>query len=211
MYSGQAMVHTSGALGAEVLEPAQAAGHTDRRAFPPSSPSPTRNGRSPRSTARPWPSKVTTSWRCSCPRWRTGSVPRPSVSLPGPRFAYHAAAVLAAGGFVALLDAIAELGAVAGLDERGSPGDLRPAHRGHTGQRPGTRDRRGPDRTDHPRRRRDAGRISRRWRRTPRGPRSCVAAARREIELGTASWRARTGDRVGDDCDARTALCKGGL
>jgi predicted short-subunit dehydrogenase-like oxidoreductase (DUF2520 family) len=34
--------------------------------------------------------------------------------------AYHAAAVLAAGGFVALLDAIAELGRVAGLDEAGS-------------------------------------------------------------------------------------------
>ena len=34
--------------------------------------------------------------------------------------AYHAAAVLAAGGFVALLDAIAELGRVAGLDEAGA-------------------------------------------------------------------------------------------
>jgi predicted short-subunit dehydrogenase-like oxidoreductase (DUF2520 family) len=39
---------------------------------------------------------------------------------PGSKAAYHAAAVLAAGGFVALLDAIAELGAVAGLDEEGS-------------------------------------------------------------------------------------------
>jgi predicted short-subunit dehydrogenase-like oxidoreductase (DUF2520 family) len=38
----------------------------------------------------------------------------------GSKAAYHAAAVLAAGGFVALLDAIAELGRVAGLDEAGS-------------------------------------------------------------------------------------------
>ncbi len=39
---------------------------------------------------------------------------------PGSKAAYHAAAVLAAGGFIALLDAIAELGRVAGLDEAGS-------------------------------------------------------------------------------------------
>jgi predicted short-subunit dehydrogenase-like oxidoreductase (DUF2520 family) len=38
----------------------------------------------------------------------------------GSKAAYHAAAVLAAGGFVALLDAIAQLGRVAGLDEAGS-------------------------------------------------------------------------------------------
>ena len=39
---------------------------------------------------------------------------------PGSKAAYHAAAVLAAGGFIALLDAIAELGRVAGLDEAGA-------------------------------------------------------------------------------------------
>ena len=38
----------------------------------------------------------------------------------GAKPAYHAAAMLAAGGLVALLDAIAELGRVAGLDEAGS-------------------------------------------------------------------------------------------
>jgi predicted short-subunit dehydrogenase-like oxidoreductase (DUF2520 family) len=37
--------------------------------------------------------------------------------LPGTKAAYHAAAMLSAGGVVALLDAIAELGRVAGLDE----------------------------------------------------------------------------------------------
>ena len=39
---------------------------------------------------------------------------------PGTKAAYHAGAVLAAGGFVALLDAIARLAAVAGLDEAGA-------------------------------------------------------------------------------------------
>jgi predicted short-subunit dehydrogenase-like oxidoreductase (DUF2520 family) len=39
---------------------------------------------------------------------------------PGAKAAYHAAAVLAAGGVVALLDAIATLGRVAGLDEAGA-------------------------------------------------------------------------------------------
>jgi predicted short-subunit dehydrogenase-like oxidoreductase (DUF2520 family) len=39
---------------------------------------------------------------------------------PGGKAAYHAAAVLAAGGFIGLLDAIAELGRGAGLDEAGS-------------------------------------------------------------------------------------------
>ncbi|HYL41388.1 MAG TPA: DUF2520 domain-containing protein, partial [Candidatus Binatus sp.] len=38
----------------------------------------------------------------------------------GSKAAYHAAAMLSAGGLVALLDAIAELGRVAGLDEPGS-------------------------------------------------------------------------------------------
>jgi predicted short-subunit dehydrogenase-like oxidoreductase (DUF2520 family) len=39
---------------------------------------------------------------------------------PGTKAAYHAAAVLSAGGLVAMLDAIAELGRVAGLDEGAS-------------------------------------------------------------------------------------------
>jgi predicted short-subunit dehydrogenase-like oxidoreductase (DUF2520 family) len=45
---------------------------------------------------------------------------QPVRLAPGSKAAYHAAAVLAAGGFVALLDAISELGRVAGLDEPGS-------------------------------------------------------------------------------------------
>ena len=107
---------------------------------------------------------------------------------PGSKAAYHAAAVLAAGGFVALLDAIAELGRVAGLDEAGSLADLRAAHRADAGQRPGARHPRGADRPDDPRRRRHAAaRTSRRSRRTPRTSCRCtVAAAEREIALAEA-------------------------
>jgi predicted short-subunit dehydrogenase-like oxidoreductase (DUF2520 family) len=47
-----------------------------------------------------------------------GGVP---VRLPeGTKAAYHAAAVLASGGLVALLDAVVKLGAAAGMDEHGA-------------------------------------------------------------------------------------------
>lgn len=119
MYSGQAMVHTSGALGAEVLEPAMAAG-TQIGAF------------------HPLVAFADTELAVAALRGATvaiegddqltdllarmaDAIGAHAVRLaPGTKAAYHAAAVLAAGGFVALLDAIAELGRVAGLDERGS-------------------------------------------------------------------------------------------
>jgi predicted short-subunit dehydrogenase-like oxidoreductase (DUF2520 family) len=119
MYSGQAMVHTSGLLGSEVLAPAMAAG-TQIGSF------------------HPLVAFADTERAVDALHGATvavegdeqlldllarmaeaiGAVP---VRLaPGTKPAYHAAAVLAAGGFVALLDAIARLGAVAGLDEAGS-------------------------------------------------------------------------------------------
>ena len=49
---------------------------------------------------------------------------------PGGKQAYHAAAVLAAGGFVALLDAIAEAARGAGLDEAGALAIYGPLIRG---------------------------------------------------------------------------------
>ena len=58
--------------------------------------------------------------RRSWPGWPRRSAATPVRLAPGAKAAYHAAAVLAAGGFVALLDAIAELGRVAGLDEAGA-------------------------------------------------------------------------------------------
>jgi len=119
MYGGQAMIHTSGALGAEVLAPAMAAG-TQIGAF------------------HPLVAFADTERAVEALHGATVAIEgddqlatmladmaeaigaRPVRLAPGSKAAYHAAAVLAAGGFVALLDAIAELGRVAGLDEAGS-------------------------------------------------------------------------------------------
>ena len=119
MYGGQAMIHTSGALGAEVLDPAMAAG-TQVGAFHPL----VAFADTERAIAALHGATVAIEGddqlaaMLSSMAERLG---RHAVRLaPGSKAAYHAAAVLAAGGFVALLDAIAELGAVAGLDEAGS-------------------------------------------------------------------------------------------
>ena len=119
LYSGQALVHTSGALGAEVLAPAMAAG-TQIGSF------------------HPLVAFADTELSVHALRGATVAIEgddqlailladmaeaigATAVRLaPGSKAAYHAAAVLAAGGFVALLDAIVELGAVTGLDEQGS-------------------------------------------------------------------------------------------
>ena len=119
MYSGQAMIHTSGALGAEVLAPAMAAG-TQIGAF------------------HPLVAFADTERAVEALHGATVAIEgddqlaamladmaeaigaTPVRLAPGSKAAYHAAAVLAAGGFIALLDAIAELGRVAGLDEAGS-------------------------------------------------------------------------------------------
>ena len=119
MYSGQAMIHTSGALGAEVLAPAMAAG--------------TQVG-----TFHPLVAFADTERAVEALHGATVAIEgddqlatmlaemaevvgaNPVRLAPGSKAAYHAAAVLAAGGLIALLDAIAELGRVAGLDEAGS-------------------------------------------------------------------------------------------
>jgi len=117
LYSGQALVHTSGALGPEVLEAAMAAG-TQAGTFHPL----VAFADVDRSLAALRGATIAID---ADPQLATllgdlaeavGAVP---VRLaPGTQAAYHAAAVLAAGGFVALLDAIVRLGGVAGLDER---------------------------------------------------------------------------------------------
>ncbi|MFI5291282.1 MAG: Rossmann-like and DUF2520 domain-containing protein, partial [Candidatus Limnocylindrales bacterium] len=119
MYGGQAMVHTSGALGADVLLPAMAAG-TQIGAF------------------HPLVAFADTDRAVEALHGATVAIEgddqlsallaemaeaigaHPVRLAPGSKAAYHAAAVLAAGGFVALLDAIVELGRVAGLDEAGA-------------------------------------------------------------------------------------------
>jgi predicted short-subunit dehydrogenase-like oxidoreductase (DUF2520 family) len=120
LYSGQSLVHTSGLLGAEVLAPAQAAG-SQIGAFHPLVSFTSDVERSVAAL------KGATIALEGDDRLMTlladlaealGAVP---VRLPrGSKPAYHAAAVLASGGLVALLDAIVTLGAAAGMDESGS-------------------------------------------------------------------------------------------
>jgi predicted short-subunit dehydrogenase-like oxidoreductase (DUF2520 family) len=119
MYSGQAMIHTSGALGADVLRPAMAAG-TQIGSFHPL----VAFADTERAVAALHGATVAIEGDDQLATLLAEMAERVGATAvrlqPGSKAAYHAAAVLAAGGFVALLDAIAELGAVAGLDEAGS-------------------------------------------------------------------------------------------
>jgi predicted short-subunit dehydrogenase-like oxidoreductase (DUF2520 family) len=119
MYSGQAMIHTSGALGAEILAPAMAAG-TQVGSFHPL----VAFADTERAVAALHGATIAIeaddqlATLLASMAEALGATP---VRLAaGSKAAYHAAAVLAAGGFIALLDAIAELAAVAGLDEAGA-------------------------------------------------------------------------------------------
>ncbi len=119
LYSGQALVHTSGALGSEVLEPAMAAG-TQVGSFHPL----VAFADLERAVAAFHGATIAVEGDDQLvgllAEMATAIGGSPVRLLPGTKAAYHAAAVLAAGGFIALLDAIAELGRVAGLDEAGS-------------------------------------------------------------------------------------------
>ncbi len=119
MYSGQAMVHTSGALGAEVLAPAMAAG-TQVGSFHPL----VAFADTERAVADLHGATVAIEGDdqlATLLAEMADAVGATAVRLAaGSKTAYHAAAVLSAGGFIALLDAIAELGRAAGLDESGS-------------------------------------------------------------------------------------------
>lgn len=117
LYSGQAMVHTSGLLGAEVLAPAMAAG-TQIGSFHPL----VAFADTERAVAALHGATIAVEGDddlVALLAEMATVVGGTAVRLaPGAKSAYHAAAVLAAGGVVALLDAIASLAAVAGLDER---------------------------------------------------------------------------------------------
>jgi predicted short-subunit dehydrogenase-like oxidoreductase (DUF2520 family) len=119
MYGGQAMVHTSGALGAEVLQPAMAAG-TQIGAFHPL----VAFADTERAISALHGATVAIEGDDQLAALLSSMAERIGATAvrlaPGSKAAYHAAAVLAAGGFVALLDAIAALAAVAGLDEAGA-------------------------------------------------------------------------------------------
>jgi predicted short-subunit dehydrogenase-like oxidoreductase (DUF2520 family) len=119
MYSGQAMIHTSGLVGAEGLASAMAAG-TQVGSFHPL----VAFADLERAVAALHGATIAIEGDdqlldlLARMAEAIGGVPVRLAS--GAKPAYHAAAVLAAGGFDALLDAIAELGRVAGLDEAGS-------------------------------------------------------------------------------------------
>ncbi len=119
LYAGQAVVHTSGLLGAEVLEPAMAAG-TQAGAFHPlvAFADLERALESLRGATIAIEGDDELAAHLADMAEAIGGVP---VRLtPGSKPAYHAAAVLAAGGVVALLDTIREVAQSMGLDEAGA-------------------------------------------------------------------------------------------
>jgi predicted short-subunit dehydrogenase-like oxidoreductase (DUF2520 family) len=120
LFGGQALVHTSGLLGAEVLEPARGAG-SHIGAFHPLISFTADVERSVHDVAGATIAIEGDEALMDLLAGLAEDLHAAPVRLPpGSKPAYHAAAVLASGGLVALLDAIVALGAVAGLDERGS-------------------------------------------------------------------------------------------
>jgi predicted short-subunit dehydrogenase-like oxidoreductase (DUF2520 family) len=120
LYGGQALVHTSGLLGVDVLQPALAAG-SQIGAFHPLV---SFTADVERSVAAIRGSTIALEGDgrllalLADLAEALGAVP---VRLPpGTKPAYHAAAAMASGGLVALLDAIVTLGGLAGLDEAGA-------------------------------------------------------------------------------------------
>lgn len=119
LYAGQAMVHTSGLLGAEVLRPAMAAG-TQAGGFHPlvAFADLERAVAALRGATVAIEGDDDLAAHLAEMAEAIGGVP---VRLaPGSKAAYHAAAVLAAGGVTALLDTIREVAAPLGLDEAGA-------------------------------------------------------------------------------------------
>jgi len=117
LYSGQALVHTSGALPAAVLAPAMAAG-TSLGSFHPL----VSFAEHDQAIADLRGATVALEGDASLMpvlAELAESVGAQAVLLPeNGKAAYHAAAMMAAGGLVGLFDAIARVAVVAGLDER---------------------------------------------------------------------------------------------
>ena len=204
MYSGQAMIHTSGALGAEVLAPAMAAG-TQIGAFHPL----VAFADTERAVAALHGATVAIEGDDQLAAMLADMAEAigatPVRLAPGSKAAYHAAAVLAAGGFVALLDAIAELGRVAGLDEAGSLAIYGPLIEGTLGNARALGIRAA---LTGPMTRGDVGTLEAHLatlaRPRARGPRSVRRRGPSRGRSGRGPWRAGTG---GSREDARTARC----
>jgi len=119
LYAGQAAVHTSGALGAEVLEPVRAAG-TSIGSFHPLVAFAEQEAAVEALAGATVALEGDPELLGQLSRLATDIGAQPVRLPPAGKPAYHAAAVLAAGGFVGLRDAIAEVARGAGLDEAGA-------------------------------------------------------------------------------------------
>ncbi len=119
LYSGQAVVHTSGLHGADVLGPALAAG-TSAGSFHPL----VAFADLDRALAALPGATVAIEGDDAIldllAEMATSMGAVPVRLAPGSKAAYHAAAVLAAGGLTALLDVLAQVAAPTGLDEAGA-------------------------------------------------------------------------------------------
>jgi predicted short-subunit dehydrogenase-like oxidoreductase (DUF2520 family) len=129
LYAGQAAVHTSGALGSDVLEPARAAGTAIGSFHPLVAFADLEAGLA----ALPGAAVALDGDEelvGLLAQLATDVGAQPVRLPPGGKQAYHTAAVLAAGGFVALLDGITEVARGAGLDEAGALAIYAPLIRG---------------------------------------------------------------------------------
>jgi predicted short-subunit dehydrogenase-like oxidoreductase (DUF2520 family) len=119
LYSGQALVHTSGLHGAEVLAPALAAGTSAGSLHPLVAFADLERAlvALPGATVAIEGDEALLELLAEM----AGSLGATPVRLaPGSKPAYHAAAVLAAGGLTALLDVVAAVAGPTGLDEAGA-------------------------------------------------------------------------------------------
>ncbi len=119
LYAGQAAVHTSGALDTRVLEPARAAG-TQLGSFHPMVAFANQDA-----AVRSLPSATIAlegddELVALLGQLATDIGAQPVLLPPTGKTAYHAAAVLAGGGVIGLLDGVAEVARGAGLDEAGA-------------------------------------------------------------------------------------------
>jgi predicted short-subunit dehydrogenase-like oxidoreductase (DUF2520 family) len=119
LYAGQAAVHTSGALAADALEPARAAG-TDVGSFHPLVAFAEHDASLAALTGATVAVEGGDELVALLAQLATAVGAQPVRLPPAGKQAYHAAAMLAAGGFVGLLDGIAEVARGAGLDEAGA-------------------------------------------------------------------------------------------
>jgi predicted short-subunit dehydrogenase-like oxidoreductase (DUF2520 family) len=119
LYAGQAAVHTSGALGAEVLDPTRAAGSAVG-SFHPLVAFADHDAAISALQGATVALEGDDALLGVLAQLATDIGAQPVRLPPSGKQAYHAAAVLAAGGLVSLLDGIAEIARGAGLDEAGA-------------------------------------------------------------------------------------------